>query len=83
MQRKYNIPVTVTLLRSGLVAISQQDQQLAKFLYTDPKPSLLNFAAGLIRECLSSDPPIASQGQFSYTLEVLTQLTQAGKANDE
>ncbi|KAH8102882.1 Not1-domain-containing protein [Cristinia sonorae] len=82
-ERKYNIPVTVTLLRSGLVSIAQQDQQLAKFLYTEPKPSLMNFAAGLIRECLSSDPPIASQSQFSYTLEVLTQLAQSLKADDE
>ncbi|THH31748.1 hypothetical protein EUX98_g2436 [Antrodiella citrinella] len=82
-ERKYNIAVTVTLLRSGLVAIAQQDQQLAKFLYTDPKPSLMTFAAGLIRECLSSDPPIASQAQFSFTLEILTQLAQSMKANDE
>ncbi|THG98906.1 hypothetical protein EW026_g3357 [Hermanssonia centrifuga] len=82
-ERKYNVPVTVTLLRSGLVSIVQEDQQLAKFLYTDPRPSLLNFAAGLIRECLSSDPPFVSQGQFAFTLEILTQLAQAGKANDE
>ena len=82
-QRKLNVPVTVTLLRSGLVNIAQQDQQLAKFLYTDPRPSLLNFATGLVRECLSSYPPIASQSQFQYTLEILTQLAQAGKANDE
>ena len=75
--------MTVILLRSGLVNIVQQDQQLAKSLYTDARPVLLNFAAGLIRECLSSDPPIASQSQFQYTLEVLTQLAQSGKANDE
>lgn len=82
-QRKFNIPVTVTLLRSGLINIVQEDQQLAKFLYSDARPSLLDFAAGLVRECLSSDPPIASQTQFTYTLEVLNQLAQSGKANDE
>ncbi|KAI0798095.1 Not1-domain-containing protein [Abortiporus biennis] len=82
-ERKFNIPVTVTLLRSGLVDILQEDQQLAKFLYTDPRPTLLNFSAGLIRECLSSNPPIASQSQFPYTLEVLNQLTQTGKSNEE
>lgn len=82
-QRKFNVPVTVALLRSGLVSIQQEDQQLAKFLYTDPRPSLLNFSAGLIRECLSSDPPVASQAQFAFTLEILTQLAQGGKANDE
>ena len=82
-QRKLNIPVTVTLLRSGLVNMVQEDQQLAKFLYADPRPTLLTFAAGLVRECLSNDPPIASQSQFVYTLDALTQIAQAGKANDE
>ncbi|KAJ8581212.1 Not1-domain-containing protein [Rhizopogon salebrosus TDB-379] len=82
-ERKLNIPVTVTLLRSGLVNTSLQDQQLAKNLFTDPRPSLQNFAAGLIRECLSSDPPVASQSQLTYSIEVLGQLAQAGKANEE
>ena len=82
-EQKYNVPVTVTLLRSGLVTISQEDQQLAKLLYSDPRPSLLNFAAGLIRECLAADPPLATQAQFSYSLEALNQLAQRGKTNDE
>lgn len=80
LKRKLNVPVTVTLLRSGLINVTQQDQQLAKFLNADPRPSLLNFAAELIRECLSSDPPVVSQSQFGHTL---TQLSQLGKANDE
>ncbi|KZP29910.1 Not1-domain-containing protein [Athelia psychrophila] len=82
-ERKFNVPVTVTLLQSGLVNISLQDQQLAKSLFTEPRPSLLNFAAALIRECLSTDPPVASQSQFAYSIEVLGQLSQSSKANDE
>ena len=82
-QRKLNVPVTVTLLRSGLISITQQDQQLAKFLFADAKPTLQNFAAGLIRECLTCDPPLASQSQFSFTIEVLSQIMRTGKANDE
>jgi len=82
-ERKLNIPVTVTLLRSGLISFSLQDQQLAKTLFADPRPSLLNFAAGLIRECLSGDPAVASVSQFTFSLEVLGQLAQNGKANDE
>lgn len=82
-QRKLNVPVTVTLLRSGLINISLQDQQLAKSVFQDPRPSLLNFAASLIRECLSSEPPVASQSQFPYTIEVLGQLAQTGKDNEE
>lgn len=63
--------------------IIQEDQQLAKFLYADPRPSLLTFAAGLIRECLSSDPPVASQSQLMYTLDALGHLAQTKQANDE
>jgi len=82
-QRKLNVPVTATLLRSGLISIAQQDQQLAKFLFADAKSTLQNFAAGLIRECLTCDPPLASQSQFSFTIEVLSQIMQSGKANEE
>ncbi|KAF8431772.1 Not1-domain-containing protein [Boletus edulis BED1] len=82
-ERKLNIPVTVTLLRSGLVNISLQDQQMAKSLFQDPRPTLQSFAVGLVRECLSSDPPVATQNQLTYTIEVLGQLVQAGKANED
>jgi hypothetical protein len=45
--------------------LSLQDQQLAKLLCEDPRPTLLGFAVNLIllRECLSSDsePPVATQ----------------------
>ncbi|KAG2135984.1 hypothetical protein DEU56DRAFT_913074 [Suillus clintonianus] len=81
-ERKLNIPVTVTLLRSGFISTSLQDQQLAKNLFTDLRPSLQNFAAGLICECLSSDPAVASQSQLAFSIEVLGQLAQAGDANE-
>jgi CCR4-NOT transcription complex subunit 1 len=75
------VPVTVVLLRSGLINLSLQDQQLAKLLFEDPRPTLLSFAANLIRECLSSDPPVATQGQFGYMMDV--SLAQAAKTNKE
>ncbi|KAG6832730.1 hypothetical protein H0H92_012302 [Tricholoma furcatifolium] len=82
-ERKYNVDVTVTLLRSGLIDVVLQDQQLAKSLLADPRPNLLHYTVNLIRECLSSDPPVASQGQFVYSIEILNQLYQSGRANDE
>lgn len=75
--------MTVTLLRSGLVNITLQDQQLAKLLFDDARPILMNFTANLIRQCLSTDPPVATQGQFVFSLEMLNQLEQAGKATEE
>ncbi|KAH9946365.1 Not1-domain-containing protein [Epithele typhae] len=82
-ERKFNVPVTTTLLRSSLITVSQIDQQLAKTLYTDPKQSLQNFVAGLVRECLVADPSLATQAQFSYTIDILSQLAQSGKVTDE
>ncbi|KAF9475663.1 Not1-domain-containing protein [Pholiota conissans] len=82
-ERKFNVPVTVTLLRSGLINVTSQDQQLAKLLFEDPRPILLTFAANLVRECLSSDPPVATQNQFAYSIEIFSQLSLAGKANEE
>ncbi|KAJ7490147.1 hypothetical protein B0H11DRAFT_1912166 [Mycena galericulata] len=67
----------------GLIPIVPHDQQLAKVIFTDPRPTLLNHAAALIRECLSSDPPVAIQGQFNLSIGVMTQLSQSGKANEE
>ncbi|PFH49091.1 hypothetical protein AMATHDRAFT_81473 [Amanita thiersii Skay4041] len=82
-ERKYNVPVTVTLLRSGLLNVTLLDQQLAKMLFTEARPNLLNYVAGLIRESLSCDPPVASQAQFAYSIEVLEQLSNNGKGNEE
>ncbi|KAF9557678.1 Not1-domain-containing protein [Agrocybe pediades] len=82
-ERKFNVPVTVTLLRSGLVNVGLQDQQLAKLLFEDPKQILQSFTANLIRECLSMEPPVATQAQFVYSLEILGQLVLAGKANED
>lgn len=63
--------------------VGLQDQQLAKLLYEDPRQILQSFAANLIRECLSMDPPVATQGQFVYSIEILSQLAATGKSNDE
>lgn len=65
------------------MTVLQQDQQLEKMLYSDLCPSVLNFAAGLIREYLAADPPLTIQVQCSYSLEVLNQLAQQGKIDNE
>ncbi|KXN90499.1 General negative regulator of transcription subunit 1 [Leucoagaricus sp. SymC.cos] len=82
-ERKFNIPVTVTLLRSGLISLSVTDQQLAKSISTDSRANLLTYATGLIRECLTADPPVATQNQFAYTIDILDQVAKSSKANDD
>ncbi|KAL0577902.1 CCR4-NOT core subunit cdc39 [Marasmius crinis-equi] len=82
-ERKWNIPVTFTLLRAQLITVSPLDQQLAKMLFMNPRPNLMDYVAGLIRECLTSDPPVATQSQFTFTIDVLSTLVSTGKANEE
>ncbi|KAF9052783.1 Not1-domain-containing protein [Panaeolus papilionaceus] len=82
-ERKYNVPVTVTLLRSGLINPSLQDRQLAKLLLEDGRQLIQNFASNVIRECLSADPPFVSQAQFMYSIDVLSQLVQENKATED
>ncbi|KAF8589926.1 Not1-domain-containing protein [Ramaria rubella] len=82
-ERKFNVPVTVAILRGGLISVFQQDERLSKFIYKDPRPSLLNFAASLIRECLSGDPPLASRQQFALSTEALAHSIQLGRVTEE
>lgn len=72
--RKYHVPVTVVLLRSSLLPTATYDQSLAKNLFSDPRPTLQNFVAGLIRECVTHD--VASQDQFTFCIDVLAGVDQ-------
>jgi CCR4-NOT transcription complex subunit 1 len=82
-QRKYNVPVTIVLLKAGLFLVEQQDAQLALFLGTDPKPSLQNYAAGLVRECVFGSPPTAIQKHFSRTIDMFMRLSASARATEE
>ena len=83
-ERKFNIPVTITLLRSGLITVTDEDIQLAKWLYANasPRPNLQDFAANLIRDCLTHEPPIAHQTQFQYSIDALVSIVKANKATE-
>jgi CCR4-NOT transcription complex subunit 1 len=71
------------LIRANLINVAQQDSQMAHMLFYDPRTSLQDFAAGFIRECLISNPPVASQKQFEYTIQMFVQLSSAGRTTAE
>lgn len=75
--------MTVALLRGGLIDVWQQDERLSKFIYKDPRPILLNFAASLIRECLFTEPPLASSQQFALSVEALASSIHLGRVTEE
>lgn len=81
-QRKFNVPVTTLLLESGFISVSEYDAQLAKFIMREFRPTVVNFAAQLARECLLTERPIASREHFSHSLRALSQAIQSGKGGD-
>jgi CCR4-NOT transcription complex subunit 1 len=81
-ERKFNTHVTVLLLESGFISVSEYDAQLAKFIMREFRPSVVNFAAQLARECLLNERPIASREHFSHSLRALAQAVQSGKGGE-
>ncbi|PWN20718.1 Not1-domain-containing protein [Microstroma glucosiphilum] len=78
-ERKFNVPVSVSLIRAGLMNITQTDVQLAKFIVRDWKPSMIDFAAKLALECLR-EPAVATRGQLANVTEALDRAVQQDKA---
>lgn len=79
-ERKFNVAVTVGLIRAGLVNISELDVQLTKFLQTlDFKTNSVDFAANLAFTCLK-EPACATRQQLGNLIEVLRQAQQQGKS---
>lgn len=82
MQRKFNVPVTVALVRAGLINIVEQDSQLAVSILRDFRVSTINFTASFVRECLLQDPPSVSRTQLGHSIEALGRAAQVGKATE-
>lgn len=81
-ERKFNVPVTVALVRAGLISMVEQDVQLAHFVLRDLRPAAINFTASFVRECLLSEQPCATRAQLSNSLEALARAAQVGKVSD-
>ncbi|KAF9433584.1 hypothetical protein BGZ76_009251 [Entomortierella beljakovae] len=76
-ERKFNVPVTFTLIKAGLVSLVDQDMQLARLIEIG-RPSVIEYTIKLIRECVLSEQPCASRNEFINSLNVLNRLTQRG-----
>ncbi|KAF9185667.1 hypothetical protein BGZ51_002497 [Haplosporangium sp. Z 767] len=76
-ERKFNVPVTVTLIKAGLVSLVDQDIQLARLIDIG-RPGVVEYTIKLIRECVLSEQPCASRNEFINSLNVLNRLIQRG-----
>ncbi|KAL7754375.1 CCR4-NOT core subunit cdc39 [Sorochytrium milnesiophthora] len=78
-ERKFNVPVTVTILRANLLTIAEQDQQLAR-LIENGHTAATDFAVKLIRRCILEEPPLGTISDFFNCLDILNRLVQKGSA---
>ncbi|KAF9980258.1 hypothetical protein BGZ75_008644 [Mortierella antarctica] len=76
-ERKFNVPVTVTLIKAGLVSLVGQDIQLARLIELG-RPGVVEYTIQLIQECVLSQQPCANRNEFINSLNVLNRLAQRG-----
>ena len=81
-ERKFNVPVTIALVRAGLINIVELDSQLAKVCARDFRASAIDFAADLAHECLR-EPAVATRGQLQEIVNALQQAVQRNKATEK
>lgn len=81
-ERKFNVPVTIALVQARLINAAELDVQLAKFVTREFRPSVIDFAARFVAECLMETPPVATREQLAHSLEALTQATRTGKGSE-
>ncbi|KAG0047310.1 hypothetical protein BGZ83_007625 [Gryganskiella cystojenkinii] len=74
-ERKLNVPVTVTLIKAGLVNLVDQDMQLARLIEIG-RPGVAEFTVKLVRECVLGEQPVANRNEFINSLNVLNRLAQ-------
>lgn len=72
-ERKYNVPVTVALIKAGLINLPEQDHELS-ILIESGRTSAIEFTARLIRACLFGEYPLATRHEFMASLEALGNL---------
>lgn len=81
-ERKFNVPVTIALVQARLINAAELDVQLAKFVTRDYRPSVIDFAARFVAECLMEVPPVATREQLAHSLEALAQAARTGKGTE-
>ncbi|KAG0225949.1 hypothetical protein BGW41_004453 [Actinomortierella wolfii] len=80
--RKFNVPVTVALIKTGLINLVDQDIQLAKLIEFG-RPGVVEYTVKLIRECVLNEPPCANRNEFINSLNALNRITQRGGKSAE
>lgn len=79
-ERKYNVPVIITLIKSNLITVSEIDSSLAEQISAKVVSAIV-FAAGLIYETVLGDEPCALRTDFTGCLEAMEILAKEDPPN--
>ncbi|CAO3700331.1 unnamed protein product [Rhizopus stolonifer] len=72
-ERKYNVPVTVALIKASLINLPEQDKELSN-LIEGGRVSAIDFTARLICACLMEETAATIRQEFSASLEALGRI---------
>lgn len=76
------MPVTTALINARLINAAELDVQLAKFVTREYRPTVVDFTARFVAECLMEVPMIATREQLTNSLEALAQASRLGKGTE-
>lgn len=79
-ERKYNVPVMSTLIKSKLISASDIDVSLSKQVLAKSEPAI-NFASGLIKDAILGERPCALRSEFISCLEAMEILSKEESPN--
>ncbi|KAG8856743.1 hypothetical protein FRB96_006246 [Tulasnella sp. 330] len=82
-ERKFNVPVTMALIRSRLISPAEQDMPLAKMVSREFGQAVTHFAVTLVREAVLGEDPCATKNQFANTIEALSRAVTSNVATPE
>lgn len=80
--RKFNIPVTLSLIQAGLIDVGELDAQLARIIRRDFAPAVLDFAAGLVIAGAFYSEPSFDVRQVSAIVDALERAVLNQRSTD-
>ncbi|KAL1410914.1 CCR4-NOT core subunit cdc39 [Vanrija albida] len=78
--RKFNVPVTVVLIRAEFIRVAELDAQLAKMMGRGFTTDVLDFTAQLIRECSLDAKAFIPRNGFAASITALLKAQEVGQS---
>ncbi|WWC68491.1 uncharacterized protein I206_102420 [Kwoniella pini CBS 10737] len=78
--RKFNVPVTVTLIRAQSISVHELDAALAQLIVRSYAQEIVDFVAQLIRECSISENAFIPRNGFASSLAALLKAQEISRA---